>query len=67
MIAIIVCSRLVPENNDPDMSGMLYHGSLGASATSGGTRLVDKGYGIGIRLTHRNDTSHVVGQDYGTC
>ena len=67
MIAIVVCSRLVPESDDLDTSRMLYHGSLGASATDGGTRLADKGYGIGVRLTHRNDTSHVVGQVYGTC
>ena len=67
MIVVVACSRLVPESDDLDMSGMLYHGSLGASATDGGTRLADKGYGMGIRLTHQNDTSHVVGQVYGIC
>ena len=67
MIAVVVCSHLVPESDDLDTSGMLYHGSLGASATGGGTRLTDKGYDIGVRLTHRNDTSHVVGQVYVTC
>ena len=67
MIVVVVCSRLVPESDDLDTSGMLDHGSLDASATDGGTRLADKGYGIGVRLTHRNDTSHVVGQVYVTC
>ena len=61
MIAVVECSRLVQESDGLDTSGMLYHGSLGASATGGGTWLADKGYGIDVRLTHQNDTSYVVG------